>query len=423
MQLKDPNPMFILRIVVIAVFVTFVSAPYSSAEAQSPPATLVTTMPETGLAIASYDNSRGSEVGDPLPDGTSFEKFGEILGAFRQTQKAMRGAQEIAAYRKAAPAVVLIKTNDASGSGVMLSNSLVLTNRHVVEGVGTVQIFFKPNEVNQTTEATEFRTGRVKYVDPQRDLAIIEVVNPPSDYKFLKIAANDDLEVGADVYAIGHPLGYTWTFTQGIVSGIRTIQNDTQNYTAIQTQTPINPGNSGGPLLNTNLEVVGINTWARVFSSINKENVKGEGVVVARPAQGLNFAVSARDIRNFFSDAKNGKIAVLELHVPTSPAGCKWQPIFSGRSKANDSGLKTFSSMCDGVADAWEIFPDDKSKPVQLHIDPNRSGKSSIVILSNAATGKWETSFWDFFRDRTFAVVGHHDDGTIKPTRFEFSKS
>jgi hypothetical protein len=277
--------------------------------------------------------------------------------------------------------------------------------------------------VNQTTEATDFRSGKVKYVDVQRDLAIIEVKDLPLDYKFLKIAARDDIEVGADVYAIGHPLGYTWTFTQGVVSGIRAIQNDTQSYTAIQTQTPINPGNSGGPLLNTNLEVVGINTWVRDISSIKKVDVAGEGVVVARPAQGLNFAVSARDIRSFFSDATSGKIAVLELQVPVSPAGCKWQPIFNGRSKANDSGLRTFSSRCDGVADAWEIFPDDKSKPVQLYIDPNRTGKSSIVILSNAATRKWETSLWDFFRDQTFAVIGHHDDGTIKPTRFEFAKS
>jgi hypothetical protein len=97
--------------------------------------------------------------------------------------------------------------------------------------------------------------------------------------------------------------------------------------------------------------------------------------------------------------------------------------IFNGRNKANNAGLKTFSSKCDGVADAWEVFPDDKSKPVELYIDRNRSGKSSIVILTNAKTGKWEKSFWDFFRDETFAVVGHHDDGSIKPSRFEFAKT
>jgi S1-C subfamily serine protease len=415
--------MYVFRMAMMTALVTFVAAINSSANAQSQPTGLAITMPETGLVTGFDDKSRGSGVGNPLPDGTSFEQLGEILSAFGQTQTAMRGAQEIAAYRKAAPAVVLIKTKEASGSGVVLPNGQVLTNRHVVEGIGNVQVFFKPNDVNQTSEATEFRSGTVKYVDVQRDLAIIQVANLPADYESLKIAIRDDIEVGADVYAIGHPLGYTWTFTQGVVSGIRTIQNDNENYTAIQTQTPINPGNSGGPLLNANLEVVGINTWVRDISSIKKMEVSGEGVVVARPAQGLNFAVSAKDIRNFFTDASTGKIAVLTLQVPASPDGCKWQPIFNGRSKTNDSGLKTFSSKCDGVADAWEIFPDDKSKPVQLHIDRDRLGKSSIVVLSNPTTGKWKTSFWDFFRDQTFAVVGHHDDGTIKPTRFEFLKS
>jgi predicted double-glycine peptidase len=43
------------------------------------------------------------------------------------------------------------------------------------------------------------------------------------------------------------------------------------------------------------------------------------------------------------------------------------------------------------------VFPDDKSKPTQFHFDPNRRGKSSIVVFSDPATGKWEASYWDFF--------------------------
>jgi hypothetical protein len=59
---------------------------------------------------------------------------------------------------------------------------------------------------------------------------------------------------------------------------------------------------------------------------------------------------------------------------------------------------------------------------VEFHLDPDRSGKSSIVVFSDVRTGRWETSIWDFFRDETFAVVGHHDDGRIQPTRFVFAK-
>jgi hypothetical protein len=210
---------------------------------------------------------------------------------------------------------------------------------------------------------------------------------------------------------------------QGIISGVRIIDSEGQHYTAVQTQTPINPGNSGGPLLNANPEVVGINTWVRDISTVERKQVGSEEFAIARPAQGLNFAVSARDVRDFLSDIANGKFANLALQLPSTPPGCSGQMVFNGRTKSDDAGLKAFSLRCDNMADAWELFPDDKSKPIQFHFDPDRTGKSSIIVRSNVATGKWETSYWDFFCDRTFAVIGRHDDGKLKPTRFEFTRS
>ena len=132
----------------------------------------------------------------------------------------MRGPQEIGIYRRAAPAVVLLKTKEASGSGVVLDSGEILTNRHVVEGVGEVEIFFKPQASSQTTDGAEFKTGKIEFVDPRRDLALNSSLSLPTNFNSLKIAPRDDLEIGSDVYAIGHPLGYSWTFTEGIVSGI-----------------------------------------------------------------------------------------------------------------------------------------------------------------------------------------------------------
>jgi Trypsin-like peptidase domain len=240
----------------------------------------------------------------------------------------------------------------------------------------------------------------------------------------LKVAISDNFEVGTDVYAIGHPLGYSWTFTQGIISAMRAINTNDERYTAIQTQTPINPGNSGGPLLNANVEIVGINTWVRDISAVQEEKLGGQSVTIARPAQGLNFAVSARDVRGFLDDIMQGKFAKLSLQIPSLIAGCGGQQtVFSGRTKSNDGGLKAFSLKCDNQVDAWQFFPDDRSKPVEFHFDPDRTGKSPIVVLSNATREKWERSYWDLFRDGTFAVIGWHADGRLKPTRFEFARS
>jgi S1-C subfamily serine protease len=384
----------------------------------------LTTVPSLGDPILSADGDQRG-IGDrPLPEGVSFSELADMIVALKADGAARRrGAQEIAIYRQAAPAVVLLKTKSGSGSGVVLQGGAIVTNRHVVEGVGRVQIFFKPDDLNQNFQSMESRIGTVTAVDPRRDLALITPESLPANYKFLRVTARTNFEVGSDVYAIGHPLGFSWTFTQGIISGVRMINTDTEHYTAIQTQTPINPGNSGGPLLNANIEVLGINTWARDIASVEKRPLSGEEVAVTRPAQGLNFAVSAIDMLGFLNDVATGKLEKLPLRVPTTMPGCAGQVIFDGRTKPNDANLRIFSLRCDNVADAWYVTPDDRTKPLRFIFDPERSGRSSIIVLSNPKTGKWETSLWDLFRDNTYAVIGRHDDGQLRPTRFEFARS
>jgi S1-C subfamily serine protease len=373
---------------------------------------------DTASALAST-----SLAENPLPELLSFSALGELMRGFAtQNGVAMRGAKEIAVFRQAGPAVVLIKTKEGSGSGVILSNGRILTNRHVVEGIGVVQIFFKPVDIANGKQTTEMTSGKVQYVDVKRDLAIIKPDTLPADFKSLRIASRDDLDVGADVFAIGHPLGYTWTFTQGIVSGLRHIKRDDEDYTAIQTQTPINPGNSGGPLLDANVEIVGINTWARDIADIEERQLAGEKTTLTRPAQGLNFAVSAQDLRSFLSEVDRGKVVNLALELPELP-GCSGKLLFNGRAKSDDAALRIYSMKCDDTPDAWYIRSDDKSKPGKLLLDPERSGKVSVIVLTDVKTGKWKTSYWDFFRDQTFAILGHHDNGKVKPDRFEFSRS
>jgi len=341
-----------------------------------------TTTPPLGEAGTLREANQAELPGNPLPEGMSLQAVGDLIRtAASQDKRVLRGAREIGIYRQAAPAVVWLKTKESRGSGVVLENGLVVTNRHVVEGVGSVEIFFKPTNLTQVASSIEVRSGRVKAVDPRRDLAVIAPDSLPPNFKFLKITTHDNYEVGADVYAIGHPLGYSWTFTQGIISGVRAIDTESQRYIAIQTQTPINPGNSGGPLLNDATEVVGINTWIRDISKIEKKDVEGEAMAIARPAQGLNFAVSASDIRSFLSDVANGKFANLPLQVPNTSQGCSGQVLFNGRTKSNDAGMTTFSLKCDNITDAWRITPDDKLKPIQMHYDPERSASPQLSFF------------------------------------------
>jgi hypothetical protein len=62
--------------------------------------------------------------------------------------------------------------------------------------------------------------------------------------------------------------------------------------------------------------------------------------------------------------------------------GCAGQVVFNGRTKSNDAGLRTFSLKCDNQTDAWEIFPDDRSKPVEFHLDPDRNGNDSECLIA-----------------------------------------
>jgi hypothetical protein len=165
------------------------------------------------------------------------------------------------------------------------------------------------------------------------------------------------------------------------------------------------------------------NTWARDISTVEKQKISGQDLAITRPAQGLNFAVSAGDIRQFLNDIKDKRITHLTLQIPHSPPGCKGQVIFNGRTKSNDARIKTFSLECNRKVDAWEIFPDNKSKPVAFFLDPDHIGRSSIVVFSNPVTGRWQTSLWDFFRDQTFAVTGLHEDGKIQPTKFTYTRN
>ncbi len=142
--------------------------------------------------------------------------------------------------------IIQIMTPHGTGTGFIIDD-LIITNSHVVGGLKEVVISAK--KIKRTI-------AKVIYDDPNYDLAFIKI-----EFKLPNIPlklSTKTIEDGDTTIAIGHPYGLNYTATEGIVSRASRIQDDLEY---IQIDAAINPGNSGGPLLNTDGEVIGVNTF------------------------------------------------------------------------------------------------------------------------------------------------------------------
>ncbi len=143
------------------------------------------------------------------------------------------------------------ETQLSLGSGVIVSREgFILTNSHVVEGVTEIQVTLNDGRTVR---------GRIVGSDPETDLAVIRI--SATGLTPITFGQSDQLRVGDVVLAIGDPFSVGQTVTMGIVSAVgREIGNANPFGSFIQTDAAINPGNSGGALVDTNGNLVGINT-------------------------------------------------------------------------------------------------------------------------------------------------------------------
>ena len=137
----------------------------------------------------------------------------------------------------------------AQGSGFLVSkDGLIVTNYHVIEN-GSSAIVKLP-------DGAFFVVDGVFASDKARDVAVIKAHG--KNFLTLTLGNSDQLQVGEEVVAIGNPLSLESTVSNGIVSGIRTAEEEGGKF--LQVTVPISPGSSGGPLFNMQGEVVGITT-------------------------------------------------------------------------------------------------------------------------------------------------------------------
>lgn len=150
----------------------------------------------------------------------------------------------------------VIPEQRASGSGVIITdNGYIVTNNHVVEGA---------DEINVTLANKKSYKATVVGTDASSDLAVIKI--DATQLPYLVYGNSDEAKLGQWVLAIGYPLSLDVTVTAGIISakarsiGINDRQSNTAIESFIQTDAAVNPGNSGGALINTNGELIGINS-------------------------------------------------------------------------------------------------------------------------------------------------------------------
>ena len=229
------------------------------------------------VSITSTDivkGNRGRRYQNPFGEGDPFEFFFGPPGGGGPNRRGQRPDEE--EHKEV-----------QGGTGFIISeDGYVVTNNHVIEGADKIEV-----RINNKEKYAAKLVGK----DPATDLALLKI-DVKQRLTPLPLGDSDRVRVGEWVMAIGDPLNFDKTVTVGVVSAkdrsgltADAATRSFENY--IQTDAAINFGNSGGPLLNTNGEVVGINT------------------AIFRPAQNIGFAVPINTLKTILPQLRDkGKV-------------------------------------------------------------------------------------------------------------------
>ena len=233
-----------------------------------------------------------------LSSSNSSSSSSENIGYVSQTSLSNYSDTSVYAANKILPSIVGIKveynvnslismfgrqtqatTAQASGSGIIISDDgYILTNNHIVS-TSSDSSFYEVSEATKVTvtlfnDDTEYE-AKIIGTDEQTDLAVIKI--DKTGLTKAEFADSDNIKVGEFAMAVGNPLGLQSSITCGVVSAVNreVTDSDGKTYTLIQTDAAINAGNSGGALVNSQGQVIGINTL----------KLEGEGI------EGMGFAI------------------------------------------------------------------------------------------------------------------------------------
>lgn len=263
-----------------------------------------------------------------------------------------------------------IPMQQSAGSGFLIKPktsgvNYLVSNFHVVQGSlvpGTTN-FREGASIEAIFPEYSDMPVPVKVIgaNPSFDLALLSPLDPFYSFpevKELSIANSDALQVGQKVIAIGNPFGLEFTVTSGIVSAIGRFVPSIGQITIpmIQTDAAINPGNSGGPLLNSQGELIGVNT-----SIINPEG---------RSSAGVGFAVPSNLLIEALSNLEIGGLSDIHDTRPTLGATIRTVSILP-------EGIRELLELPDSGVAVIEVIPGSAADKAGL-----RGSQRTVVIGS-----------------------------------------
>lgn len=319
-------------------------------------------------------------------------------------------------YEKYANSVVYIENNKdkGTGSGFVIDHKglKIITNWHVVETAKDVTICLKTYDLNKVCE-TNYFNGKVIKKNKQKDLAMIDVKGLPSNIKPVSYGKYKDVKIGQTAFAIGHPEGLVWTFTNGMVSQKRPehkwrYKTSQHKAKTIQIQVPINPGNSGGPLFNKDQKLIGVNT----FTS---------------DGENLNFAIAVDDLIDFINEVEQRNTE--NKYIKKKKRGNTWIQKKSEKNKKSDN-LKKYQNSKEidinknGTIDAWAIDKNKNGKFEKYLIDQNEDGIIESIAYDENENRNIELIVYDLDLDGKAdkAEYDENDDGDMDIVAFDYNQ-
>ena len=119
-------------------------------------------------------------------------------------------------FKNYSSSIVIVKTLDGHGTGFLITKDLIMTNWHVIQDYESVSIIYKPYGFSKIDYNKQYLADVVNF-DQKKDLALLKL-RIPSDFPPLKLGTFEDIEIGDDSHAIGHPLGQFWTYSKGYIT-------------------------------------------------------------------------------------------------------------------------------------------------------------------------------------------------------------